>query len=186
LSRFRNTTGNPQDAECVCNRRARGNRRNRRNATAKETLALAEKDQGTRSRESEGDYSWGCGTGVRKRGEERKRGGRAALHPRSYYNRSSEPLLKRVYTGLGVDSGRAHPPSRPLSTVPSSADPWFQPTRSFVVPPHTHTYTHIYIHTHTHTRAHWGVLCVRSNAYLIVACMNSESRSTRGYEPDPS
>nr|KAF7416645.1 hypothetical protein H0235_011176 [Vespula pensylvanica] len=29
-------------------------------------------------------------------------------------------------------------------------------------------------------------LYIRSNAYLIVACMNSESRSTRGYEPDPS
>lgn len=28
------------------------------------------------------------------------------LHPQSYYNRSSESLLKRVYTGLGVDSGR--------------------------------------------------------------------------------
>lgn len=30
-------------------------------------------------------------------------GGRKPVHPQGYYNRSSESLLKRVYTGLGVD-----------------------------------------------------------------------------------
>lgn len=131
------------------------------------------------------------------------------LHPRSYYNRSSESLLKRVYTGLGVDSDRAYPsPPRPSPLPPFLArarapypatGPRFQPTwlRSailfsllspFRLPPvllvpRIHTSTPMCVCVRA--RAH-GEPCVRSNAYLIVACMNSESRSTRGYEPDPS
>jgi len=104
------------------------------------------------------------------------------LHPRSYYNRSSESLLKRVYTGLGVDSGRAPPLPPSLLSPHPRARSVHQSVLGFsqlgvlvVATPHTYG-----------AYARTGELCVRSNAYLIVACMNSESRSTRGYEPDPS
>ena len=50
------------------------------------------------------------------------------LHPQSYYNRSSESLLKRVYTGLGVDSGR---PS--WSLVSANSAPSFVPSLQRVV-----------------------------------------------------
>jgi len=186
-------------------------------STIARRLALEEKGQDGKSLPGEGG---GKGREREREREEVREGKRrreketaGPLHPRSYYNRSSESLLKRVYTGLGVDSGRAHPsaPTR-VPVQPSPLSPWFQPTRGFVgatlyhTHTHTHTHTHIYIYiyiyirTHTHTRAHTyiricthirtrarsGELCVQSNAYLIVACMNSESRSTRGYEPDPS
>lgn len=98
------------------------------------------------------------------------------LHPQSYYNRSSESLLKRVYTGLGVDSGR------PSWSLVSAQLRSFVP--SLVQRPRLYIYTCSYRQcVHGATLAHPRT---PSNAYLIVACMNSESRSTRGYEPDPS
>jgi len=130
---------------------------------------VKEKDQ----KREQGPKGWrldSLGQGAVRR---MKRGGRTKeaagpLHPRSYYNRSSESLLKRVYTGLGVDSGRVRPsaPNHPRSLAPANSG--FRGATPYV-----------------HERARVP-LCVRSNAYLIVACMNSESRSTRGYEPDPS
>lgn len=53
---------------------------------------------------------------IERRRRKRRWWGDEPLHPQDYYIRSSESLLKRVYTGLGVDSSHPFsvnlPPSR--------------------------------------------------------------------------
>jgi len=134
----------PWNGKCVIEEGAKP--RNQWNATAKEAQSRDAGRSRKRARTTGFRVGHLIGTGNSDGGAVERGTKEAAgpLHPRSYYNRSSESLLKRVYTGLGVDSGRAlplppfsprtpaHAPSTSRSLVSANSGFWW-------LPPHTRT-----------------------------------------------